>query len=266
MVMQAGRARIPVTANCATLWIGDSLGPVERACLRSVIATGHSLALYCYAPVAGIPDGVEVRDAGSILPMDDSFIHKNGSVAPFSDWFRLELQKRSEGIWVDTDMYMLKPLDAQANYLFGEEEPGEINNSVLRIPPDSQLLQMLLEIFETRRVPAWLPMRFTIRARLRELVGAGDLSRLPFGVTGPFALTAAAKRLGLASKALGVEAFNPVRWQRASWILDPAISLESVISERTIGVHLWNECIKGFKNDPAPKGSFLSRLHEEGQA
>lgn len=256
-----------MNANCVTLWIGDSLGPVERACLRSVIATGHSLALYCYSPVAGVPDGIEVRDAGAVLPKDDGFTHKGGSVAPFSDWFRLELQRQCQGTWVDTDMYLLKPIEGDRDYLFGEEERGLINNSVLRIPSGSPLLPMLLEVFETKRVPAWMPPRFRIPARLRELAGgAADLSRLPFGVTGPYALTAAAKRLGLASRALGAEAFNPVRWQRASWIVDPAISLESVISERTIGVHLWNECIKSFKNDPAPEGSFLRRLQEEGEA
>src|SRR5690349_7920416 len=35
-------------ADCVTLWIGESLGAVERACLRSVLRQGHSLALYCY--------------------------------------------------------------------------------------------------------------------------------------------------------------------------------------------------------------------------
>ena len=33
----------------------------------------------------------------------------------------------------------------------------------------------------------------------------------------------------------------------------------------TVAIHLWNECIKGFKNEPAPDGSFLSRLKREGK-
>jgi hypothetical protein len=32
-----------------------------------------------------------------------------------------------------------------------------------------------------------------------------------------------------------------------------------------VAVHLWNECIKGFKGDPAEQGSFLGRLQEEGR-
>jgi hypothetical protein len=32
----------------------------------------------------------------------------------------------------------------------------------------------------------------------------------------------------------------------------------------TVTVHLWNERIKHFKEKPAPKGSFLARLQQEG--
>jgi len=248
-----------------TLWIGDSLGSVERACLRSVVRHGHSLALYCYREPKGVPEKVEVRDASEILPEDPLLRHKGGSIAPFSDWFRLELQRQEKGTWVDTDLYLLKPIEESTGYLFAEEEPGLINNAVLRIPADSPLLPLLLEIFDTKTVPSWMPARFTVPSRLSRLIGRSlDLSNLPFGVTGPFALTAAAKRLGLASKALPVEVFNPVPWQQASWIRDPEIPLDSVVSERTVAVHLWNECIKGFKDGPAAKGSFLRRLQEEG--
>lgn len=252
--------------SCVTLWIGDALGAVERACLKSVLRQGHSLALYCYRRPAGVPDGIEVRDANAIVSEANLFFHQNQSVACFSDWFRYELQKKGLGTWLDTDFYLLRPLDPDRSYLFGEEEPGLINNAVLRIPPDSPLLSMLLEIFETGSIPTWLPWRFYLPGRVRELInGRCDLSRLPFGTTGPFALTAAARRLGIMSEALPSEVFNPVRWQDAAWICDPAISLESVTTERTVGVHLWNECIKNFKAAPAADGSFLSRLQWEGR-
>jgi hypothetical protein len=41
--------------------------------------------------------------------------------------------------------------------------------------------------------------------------------------------------------------------------------LEEIITERTVGIHLWNECIKGYKDAAAPKGSFLDRLQREGR-
>lgn len=255
-----------MTADCVTLWIGDALGPVERACLKSIVRQGHKVALYCYREPDGVPPDVEVRDAEAVLPEREILFHRNGSVAIFADWFRYELQRRALGTWVDTDVYLLKPLDIDRPYLFGEEEPGLINNAVLRLPPDSPLLAALLELFETRKVARWLPWRYYLSARIREIVsGRGDLSRLPFGSTGPFALTTAARHFGLMSEVLPSEVFNPVPWQKAAWIRDPNISFESVTTDRTVGVHLWNECIKQFKNDPAPSGSFLNRLQREGR-
>jgi hypothetical protein len=212
-----------------------------------------------------LPEGVEVRDAVEILPRSAIIRTRSGSVAPFADWFRVELQRRGLGTWVDADMYLLRQLDGTAPCLFGEEEPGLVNNAVLRIAPDSPLIPMLLEMFETGRVPSWLPARFTLPARMREWTGRRPaLGELPFGVTGPFALTAALKRLGISSEALPPDVFNPVRWQDADWIRRADVDFERIITPRTVGIHLWNECIKAFKDEPAPPGSFLERLHREG--
>lgn len=256
----------PLTAECVTLWVGARLGLLERACLRSILRQGHKLALYCYRKPDGVPVEIEVRDASEVLPEQAVFRHRSGSVALFSDWFRYELQRRGLGTWVDTDLYLLAPIDAERQYLFGKQQPGLINNAVLRVPPTSPLLAELLRPFEEGRTPRWLPWGAYLRSRIRELAGGGaDLSRLPWGSTGPHALTAVATRLGLDAKALPPEIFYPVPWQKADWILDPAQSLEEMVSERTVAVHLWNECIKSFKDEPAPEGSFLNRLHREGQ-
>ena len=56
-------------SQCVTLWIGDHLGRVERACIRSV-ARHHKVALYAYDYVRGVPDEVELRDASAILPYE----------------------------------------------------------------------------------------------------------------------------------------------------------------------------------------------------
>lgn len=255
-----------MAGECATLWIGDRLGPVERACLKSVLHHGHSLALYCYRPPRGVPEGVELRDAAAILPESEIFFHASGSVAIFADWFRLELQRHGAGTWVDTDVYLLRPLDTVRPYLFGKEEEGLINNAVLRVPSDSPLLGPLIGIFETGRIPPWLPWRFYLPAAVQQrFKGRADFARLPFGTTGPFALTAAARRFGVSCQALPIEVFNPVPWQKADWITDPAVSLDSVTTEETVAVHLWNECIRHLKDEPAPAGSFLERLQREGR-
>ena len=256
-----------MTADCVTLWIGESLGPVERACLRSVLRQGHSMALYCYRTIPGVPHGIEIRDASEILPEDRIIAHRKGrSIALFADWFRYELQKRELGTWLDTDNYLVAPIDMGRPYLLGEYEPGKIANGVVRIPADSPMLAALLDIFQSGKTPDWLRWSWYLPARVREIVtGQVDLSRLPWGCTGPHAMTALAARYGLSSEALPSDVFNPVPWTEADWILDPAKSIDDALTERTAGVHLWNQCIKDYKNDPAPAGSFLARLHEEGR-
>lgn len=265
-----------MTADCVTLWIGPSLGPVERACLRSVLRQGHSLALYCYGEPQAVPGGVEVRDAAEILPEEAIVRHRNGSVALFSDWFRYELQRRGLGTWIDTDSYFVAPLDMERPYLFGKEivdapsvwrsrQRELIAAGVLRLPPDSPMLPPLLGQFDGRTIPDWLSWHTKLLARFRRWTGRpSNLSALPWGTAGPFAIAALADRFGLSAYALPTDVFNPVPWYRARWILDPALRIEDVMTERTVTVHLCNECIKGFKNEPAPPGSFLERLHREG--
>lgn len=252
--------------GCVTLWIGDSLGAVERACLRSVMHQGHRLTLYCYRKPIGIPEGIELKDAADILPESSIVRHRSGSVAPFSDWFRYEILTRGLGTWVDTDMYLLKPLDEHCEYLFGEERPGIINNAVLRLPCGSPLLTELLAPF-SGTVPTWLAARHRLTSGLRKwLRGGVDVGEMPWGTTGPAALTAAAAKFGLSSLALPSTVFYPVPWERAQWIVDPAIDVGKLVTSDTVGIHLWNECIRDIKERAPPKGSFLHRLWTEGAA
>ncbi len=254
-----------MVANCVTLWVGDALGPIERACLKSIVRTGHRLALYAYDEPAGVPDGVEVRDASTILSRDALRDGAGGLVGLFSDWFRYELLIRNLGTWIDTDVYVLGQIDGDKAYLFGEQGPGTINGAVLRLPADSPLLPRLLQPFHEMTTPSWVGWRFYIPARFREFVkGRAELARLPWGSIGPHALTALAKEHGVYGFAEPVERFYPVPWQKADWIVDPAAPIESVVRPETAAVHLWNERIKSFKNDPAPQGSFLHRLRREG--
>jgi hypothetical protein len=146
---------------------------------------------------------VELRDANVVLDESKVFVHRTGSLAFFSDWFRYELLKRGLGTWIDADMYLLAPLDMESDYLFGEESPGMINNAVLRLPPDSPMLPFLLEPFEKRLIPRATPLRLRVLSQLRQiLTGEPDLSRYAWGSTGPLAVNQLARRFGLASKAL----------------------------------------------------------------
>ena len=116
-----------------------------------------------------------------------------------------------------------------------------------------------------RKTPNWIPWpKYALRRARELLTGNVDLTDLPWGTTSPVALSVLARKLGLANLAQPQERFYPVPWQEARWILNPAIRLQDVISDGTVAIHLWNYCISDFKNEPAPQGSFLERLQQEG--
>ncbi len=238
---------------------------LERACFRSVLRAGHPLVLYCYDAPEGIPEGVEVRDAATILPRERIIRHRNGSVSLFSNWFRYELQRREAGIWIDSDVYLLRAITDDRPFLFGYEDAGTINTAILRLPPDSPLLDRLIRIFDEDSVPAWIPARYRLTAWWRlKTQGRSGLSLMPWGVAGPRALTALATEEGVAHWALPPEIFYPLHYSEARRILDPEVSLADITASDSVAVHLWNENIKHYKDAPAPPGSFLARLQAEG--
>lgn len=254
----------PAGGRCNSLWLGPSLGPVEQACLLSVLRQGHEMALYCYEEPEGVPEGVTVLDAGEIIPRQAIVRPTGGGASLFANLFRYQLQRLGKGTWIDCDLYLLRPLDLDRPHLFGWQSDALINNAVFRCPPDSPLLDPLLELFERPSMPHWLSRRARMEAEWRRLrSGTVDVSALPFGTSGPHALTAIANDLGLAGEALPSETFYPIPWQDAAWIADPRARLEDKIRPGTVAVHLWNEQIKGMKDGPAPTGSFLERLREE---
>jgi Alpha 1,4-glycosyltransferase conserved region len=248
------------------LWIGERLSPIERACMRSVLRQGHRLRLYTYGELAGVPEGVELADAAAILPAHEIVTHHSGSVALFSDRFRFELQRRGLGPWLDADVYLLAPLMvAPGAHVFGWIEPNLIGAGILALPPGSPLLAPVLGLFEAPHVPGWLTPAERAKAHWRHWrQGTVELGKLPWGVAGPRALTALARRHGLLGEALPREAFYPYHWREAAWIFDPARALDEFVTPATRAVHLYNFMIADRKHEAAAPGSFFARLQQEG--
>jgi hypothetical protein len=254
-------------APCVSLWIGPELGPFEQACLLSALRQGHAVALYCYREPAGLPRGVEVRDAALILPETAIVRHRTGSPSLFSNLFRYELMRRGLGTWIDCDAYLLKPMPDADPYLFGWQEEGVINGGVLRMPPDSPMLAPLIGIFSEREVPRWLPAPAKLAAYWRLLLrGRTGLSQMPWGSAGPHALTAIARETGLDRLAVPREVLYPVPWQQADWLFRPDRSLEDVTTRASVSVHLWTSCLRRLGDMQVQSGSFAARLAGEAQA
>ena len=105
------------------LWIGGSLTWHEQVSLKSFVDQGHPTILYTYDDVKGVPDGVELRDGRQVLDTQNFMTHaRTGSVALFSDLFRFHMiAKDPDIIYIDTDVYSIRPIPPDEPYVFGYE-------------------------------------------------------------------------------------------------------------------------------------------------
>ncbi len=226
-----------------SLWIGDRLGWLERLCLTSWVARGHPAVLWTYNDVSGVPAGVELRDAGDIIPRADVVYHRaTGSPALFSDRFRYRLLMRGDLIWADTDILLLRPHLDDRDYVFAWEDRIAICTAFLRLPPSSAILRDLIALIESD-VPVlpWWSARRKLKQRLRGLIGRHQRAAdMPWGSFGPIALTAFVRRHGLGAHASDTAAFYPVHYREAGMFFGPIPAMEDRIKPHTVAVHLWS--------------------------
>jgi hypothetical protein len=254
------QSKLPV-ANA--IWIGRELGPVQAACLRSFVRAGHRTVLHCYEGPIDTPDGVDLADANELLPHSRLVVHRQtGSYAIFSDLLRYEMLHRGLGLYVDCDVFCIRPI-ADEDYIFGWSTRKAINNAVLKLPTGSPILQDLCRI-KNGFVPPWAGARYRLRMHLSRLLGGSihSVEDLPWGSTGPKALTWYAKRHAVDHLAKDRDVFYPLLSREMPLLLDPGQKLEDLITPRTAAVHLYNEYFrrKSLRDFPIPPSSPLGRM------
>lgn len=248
---------LPVNA----IWIGSKLGSLHAACLSSFRAVGHPVRLHCYAPPSDLPGDVETFDARRLLP-EESLIRykKSGSYSLFSNIYRLKILEAELGLYADCDVFCLKEIE-DADYIFGWESDSYINGAVLKIPRNSEMLTAFLSATSDRSfVPPWLkPARRRIM-RLRKAFGFPvSIDKLPWGTLGPRATTYFARKAGVADCAAPTDVFYPVSCDRVRSLLDPHLSLDDLITKRTLCVHLYNQALERHSAS-VPSGSPLAQI------
>ena len=255
--------------DIASLWIGDRLSWLEQLCLKSFADAGHRVRLYSYAGIDNLPEGVLAGDANDIFPGEPMYRHaKNGSPAIHADLFRLNLLARTESIWVDADMYCLRPFDLGTPFVFGWEKPGQICNAVLGLPPDSKTLRSLLTFFEDEyAIAPWLkPWQ---RAELMAARDAGTplhMTQQPWGFTGPASVTHFLQETGEIAHAQPQEAFYPVSFKDRNHLIQSKFHPEDRMTDATYGVHFWARRMKPRleekEHNRPRRGSFMDKLLE----
>lgn len=247
------------------VWVGPTLGPVHAACLASFVRHGHKVRLHCYERPEDLPTGVEAVDASSILPASRIVRYRaGGSLALFANLFRYELLAAGAGLYVDCDVYCLKPME-DSDYIFGWENSSAINNAVLKLPPESPALAGLRELKDARAlIPPWASKKRQMYYRLRAMMGIPvSISDMPWGTTGPSALTWHLKRHGLERYAAPQDTFYWVN-ERTAALLDPDLTIDELTTHRTTLLHLYNETLRhviGRNGIPpsSPLGQLLDR-------
>lgn len=248
-----------------TAWLGGGLTYLERLCLTAMVHVGHETILYCYDDLEGVPAGVEVRDAAQIMPREE-FICVNGSFAIGSDLFRYRLLSRVPCIWIDADMLLLRPIRRESDYVFGWEDERYINTAVLGMPGDSSVLAEIASLISQRPffAPWWEGGQ---RDRQREAVRRGaplQLAELPWATTGPKMITYLAVQHGVARHARASDAYYPVHWRDHRLPFDRGDRVVDMLTDATVGVHLWNHMLGRLKLNPAPDSFVARQCHLHG--
>jgi len=228
------------------LWAGDSLPLLAALCIKSFLDHGHAFQLFTYRDYGNIPVGTRVRDAREILPEECLF--RDGarrSLAPFSDWFRMEWLAREGGFWVDMDVICLQDSLPEADIWFCRESPGLLSVAALRFPAHHPVAASLASLAED-------PARYAPWDTAEEKAAKDALRRrepdvrqrrrhVPWGFCGPQGFSRAAKHAGLAGLAAPMSRMCPIPWTRWRDCYNGRLSLGSPLLANAWGIHLWGE-------------------------
>jgi hypothetical protein len=248
-----------------TFWQDAPLTYIELMCLSSMVAAGHAVDVYSYDAINNVPAGVTVKDARLILPKERIIRHKaTGSIALFANLFRYEGLRQGAGIWLDTDMLVLRSLDGMGDHLFGWEDHRAINNAVLLLPPESECLRLLQEFAQSRvLVPPYWSYRRQYMQRARSLIGKQkSVEELGWGAIGPRALTHFVKATQVVHRTQATEVFYPLHWRDVRFFWSSDYCVEAHFTSSTRAVHLWNKGLKRHQMHPPPPGCFVARMCE----
>jgi len=232
----------------ATFWAGRRVSAYEAACMASFVRHDYRYVVYTYDDIENLPPGVERADASDVADPGDMkrfIIRGTPNLTHFSDLFRYRLLQRTDHVWVDTDMMLLRPLPVPFSYLLAREDNRTLNNAIMRLERGSPELIELIQRTE--------------QLRDRELA---------WGATGPQLLTRIFRGKELYRQA-PPERFFPIHYDDFWKMFLPEFSEKcEALSLNASTVHLWNNRIVMlgvWKRYAPPVDSFLwNRFQEIG--
>lgn len=214
-----------------SLWIGR-LTTMERLCIRSFQDNGHEFHLYVYGDVGEVPSGTIIKDANEIVPETES--KQFNCLAHASNLFHYELLLKNGGWFVDMDVVCLKPFDFQSEYVFyRDHDESTISCASVKTPPNSPVMKYCVD---------------TVRGM------AQKWKSLEYQDIGPNLTRYAVNAFGLTQFAQPGYVFDPIKWDRAGWLIQSGIKWNL---SRAYALHLFHGAWNGGHEAWAVPGSHL---------
>jgi hypothetical protein len=208
-----------------SLWIGTRLSALECLGLTSFRDAGHTVHLYCYGEVEGVPPGIILMDGNSILPRSQVFVYEDGfakgSPAAFSNFFRYKLLLERGGWWVDADVVCLRPLPPGSTRILTSEQLDPSGRSIV----SSAVI----------RTCAGDPLMNWAWKRCCQLTPA----RIRFGDIGPRLLQIGVDTLALNDSIEPISRYSPIAYFEWRSVLSPMPQF--LIGSEAFTLHLWNQ-------------------------
>ena len=229
------------------------------AATASMRAAGHPVRVWSYSPEKLeflLPQGVEVHAADDVVPRGlFQRILAGSEIRYFSDLFRYAVLYEHGGLWMDSDVILLRPFPFHGDHFFnlqwrGGHQGHFICGNVMFARPYSPHLRNLYEM------------------SIERFSGSDGKT---FGDIGPKLLSAyVASDTGaeLKDRLFSPVFFNPIDWTELDRFNQPIGELRDYLNdERVFGVHLWNARTNALSRDEGtslisllsdPLGSFPS--------
>jgi len=246
------------------LWIGPKLPPINLACLLSAVRAGHKIRLYCYSKPSNLPSDIEAAHAGEILDETDVIRHrKSGSPSLSSNRFRYLLFQKQLGPWIDTDVFVVRPLTSQDGYMMAWQDDELIGSAVLHLPR-GKLTDFLCDFTrQSHPIPFWYSPLRQQWLKFRKAVGVPlAASDYRWGIYGPHLLTNAVRKHKLETHVQSPSTYYPVEWRDAGKLYAGETNIFDTLPASTEAVHMWHHLAATGANEASTihAGSFLDQV------
>ena len=174
----------------AAYWVGPYLSWVEQLGLLSFVKHGHKVVLYTRGKVKNVPDGVEVRPAQDIYDGAIKIVAADGwpppSLAINADIFKWHLQRQTDYIYADADIFCLQPISIFSQENFLSRGAKFHNTRFFRMIKGSPAVELICELLDEEFpiFPWWSAKEQKRRQRHKRENRGWSITTMKWGVAG----------------------------------------------------------------------------------